>query len=522
MTRLNELMQIKILLVEDNPADADLLQEFLVADSINIQWDITPVELRQDALQCLSEQDFDIVLLDLSLPDSQGLSTLTRLQEVAFETPMIVMTGLNDQALALEAVRLGAQDYLVKDQITPQLLVRSIQYAIGRSETLQLLRESQQRFQAIFNQTFQLTALLSPEGIVLELNQTALEFTETKLSDVVGFPFSQMRMWGLNPAVQEQLHKAIAAASQSEFVRYEVDVIGKANQVRTVDFSLKSLKDEAGKVILLIAEARDISDRKKAEVEILKALERERELSELRARFVSMVSHEFRTPLSTIALSIGLLEMYGEQWKAEKKQVHFYRIQTAIQRMTGLLEDILVIGKAEAGKLEFKPALINLRKFCEQLVEEIQITDGKFHQISWSYSCAGDEVKTDEKLLRQILGNLLSNAFKYSNKGTLIKFEVLDEIGEDHVNFHENPQNKSIVFKVQDQGIGIPKSEQEHIFQTFFRATNIGTVSGTGLGLAIVKRAVDLHGGKVFCESEENIGTTFTIILPCYCHREET
>ncbi|MEG3846807.1 ATP-binding protein [Microcoleus sp. herbarium19] len=496
-------MWIKILLVEDNPADADLLAELLEV-SVGVQWELVSVEYLHQAIAHLSKQPFDVVLLDLSLPDSRGLETLTRLREVAPDTAMVVMTGLDDEAIALESVRLGAQDYIVKGQITTQLLVRTIRYAIERSQTFQMLRESERRFRAIFDSSFQLTKLLTPEGIVLEVNETALNFAELRSEDIVGRPIWEQPIWELSPNAKAQLKAGLAKAGTGEFFRSEMDLLGNSGQIVTVDLSLKPVKNETGQVLLLIAEARDISDRKRAEAEILKALAREKELSELRAKFVTMVSHEFRTPLTTIQFSAGLLQDYSSQWSEDKKSTHFVRIQLAVKRMTELLEDILVIGKIEANTLQFQPVSLNLEKFCRQLVEEQQLNDSNQHPIAFKSEGGNCDAQMDEKLLRQMLGNILSNAIKYSPSGSA-------------VSLHLKCQDREAIFQVEDRGIGIPQADLERILETFYRATNVGTISGTGLGLAIVKRAVELHGGQLAIESQEGSGTIFTITLPLIC-----
>jgi len=493
-------MWIKILLVEDNPADADLLAELLEV-SVGVEWELVSVEFLHQAIAQLGKQCFDIVLLDLSLPDSHGLETLTRLREVAPDAAMVVMTGLDDEAIGLEAVRLGAQDYIVKGQITTQLLVRTIRYAIERSQTFQMLRESERRFRAIFDSSFQLTKLLTPEGIVLEVNQTALDFAGVRSQNIVGRPIWEQLIWEQSPNGKEQLKEGIAKAATGEFFRREIDFLGKSGQIITVDLSLKPVKNDTGQVLLLIAEARDISDRKRAEAEILKTLAREKELSQLRAKFVTMVSHEFRTPLTTIQFSTGLLQDYSSKWTENKKSTHFARIQLAIKRMTELLEDILVIGKIEANTLPFQPVSLNLEKFCRQLVEEQQLNDSNQHPIAFIHEGGNCDAQMDEKLLRQMLGNVLSNAIKYSPAGSTVSLQL-------------NCQNHKAVFQVQDRGIGIPQADIERILETFYRSTNVGTISGTGLGLAIVKRAVELHSGQLAIDSQEGKGTTFTITLP--------
>lgn len=239
----------------------------------------------------------------------------------------------------------------------------------------------------------------------------------------------------------------------------------------------------------------------KAESEIRKALEKERELNELKSRFVSMVSHEFRTPMSTILFSADLLGMYINKWSEEKKMTHLNRIQSAIQRMIEMLDDILVIGKAEAGKLDFNPRPLNLEKLCRELVEDIQNADKNQHPLNVNIQDTFTEVKMDDKLLRHIIINLLSNATKYS-------------LGKTPVNFSVFCQDNQITFEIKDSGIGIPVEDQERLFDAFHRATNVGSIPGTGLGLAIVKRSVDLHGGTIIVDSQMGIGTTFTVTIP--------
>jgi PAS domain S-box-containing protein len=250
----------------------------------------------------------------------------------------------------------------------------------------------------------------------------------------------------------------------------------------------------------------DISDRKQAEEEIRNALAKEKDLSELKTRFITMASHEFRTPLSTILSSADLLEYYIEENSIEKQLQHIQRIQTSCLNMTQLLNDVLVIGRAEAGKLEFNPSPINLVEFCRDLVEEMQLTAGYQHKLS--FELTPDRLpKTkclpclDEKLLRYILNNLLSNAIKYSPSGENIYLRLYY-------------QDSCAILQVEDEGIGISLEDEEHLFETFYRGKNVENISGTGLGLAIVKRSVELHGGKIAFQSKIDRGTIFIVTLP--------
>ncbi|NHC34641.1 sensor histidine kinase [Scytonema millei] len=235
-------------------------------------------------------------------------------------------------------------------------------------------------------------------------------------------------------------------------------------------------------------------------LEVEQALVKEKELSELKSRFVSMTFHEFRTPLTAILSSAELLEDYGAIWHEEKKRHHLQRIQTQVKHMTSLLNDVLVMGKAEAGKLECQVTPIDLFQWCRSLVEEVQLIT-KTHEIVFHSQGKAEIVRLDEKLLRHILTNLLSNAIKYSPSATEVNFDLIWEPNQ-------------IIFQVRDRGIGIPASDRENLFDSFHRATNVGNIAGTGLGLAIVKKAVETHQGEIWFETQVGMGTKFIVAIP--------
>ena len=259
----------------------------------------------------------------------------------------------------------------------------------------------------------------------------------------------------------------------------------------------------------VMAIVRDITERKQAEADIRQTLEQQRKLNELKSRFVTMTSHEFRTPLASILSSSELLEHYSHKWSEEKKLGHLYRIQNSVKHMTELLNDVLLLGKADAGKLELKPTKIDVIQYCYQLVEEFDLTV-QTHQIIFQVQDSDktynvdDKCTTayvDEKILKHIIYNLLSNAVKYSPDSDRVYFELAC-------------QPQQVTFKVQDFGIGIPPEAQKQLFESFHRADNVGSIPGTGLGLPIVKRSVDLHGGNISVDSTIDRGTTFTITIP--------
>lgn len=245
----------------------------------------------------------------------------------------------------------------------------------------------------------------------------------------------------------------------------------------------------------------DITQRKRAEVELLAALQREKELSEMKSKFVSIASHELRTPLATILSSAELLEHYSESLSAEDRLKMLHGIQGAVKRMNAMIEDVLIIGKAEAGALQYEPKQVDLRDLCQKVVEELRGGVAKQHVIQFDHPFERDSLNLDEKLLRHILTNLLSNAVKYSPLGSTVSLLLTER------------DNQALI-EVGDQGIGIPPEDQARLFESFHRASNVGNRQGTGLGLVIVKKAVELHGGTISIDSKVDAGTRISVRLP--------
>jgi signal transduction histidine kinase len=230
-------------------------------------------------------------------------------------------------------------------------------------------------------------------------------------------------------------------------------------------------------------------------------LEKEKELIQLKERFISVVSHEFRTPLSVIMSSAELVQTFHERMPLERQLEHLHVILLQAEFMVSLMDDVLTVNKARAGRLEFKPMPLDVIRFCQETLERIQVLDKANHSFVFEHEGDLSNVTLDAKLLQHILVNLLSNAVKYSPDGGEVKLECKREGDE-------------IVLRVSDHGIGIPPEGLAHLFDLFYRATNTGDIGGTGLGLSIAKESVELHGGTIQCESELGVGTTFTVRLP--------
>lgn len=282
---------------------------------------------------------------------------------------------------------------------------------------------------------------------------------------------------------------------------YEYKFPDADGRLKDVIFNKAALIKADGTPVGIIGSFQDITEHKLMEEEIKKALDKEKELNELKSRFISTTSHEFRTPLTAILSSADLLEMYGRKWPEEKYYKHTGQIRRSVKYMTELLDDILTISRAESGIDAFSPGYINLHEVCSEVMESVRVKANEKHILRFDSQLGKNYFNLDEKLIRQILSNLLSNAIKYSPDGGMVRLSVSSHAGRLHID-------------VSDEGIGIAEEEKKNLMLPFYRARNAGTIPGTGLGLSIVKKSVELHGGEIFFDSRLNAGTTFSIIIP--------
>ncbi len=247
--------------------------------------------------------------------------------------------------------------------------------------------------------------------------------------------------------------------------------------------------------------ARDISARKRLETEVAAMLAKEREISEMKTRFISVTSHEFRTPMAAALGSVELLHNHFARMTPEKREELFTRIYGSLHRMTDMLDDILLLNRMDANRVEVRPTVIDLQKFVHSAVDEIRLGDREHHR--FALEAEGDlaEFVTDPGLLHHILSNLLSNAGRYSPANTTVTTRV-------------TATATAVTIAVTDQGIGIPEADRQRIFEPFERGSNVGQIKGTGLGLNIVKRMIGLLGGSISLESAPGGGSRFQVVLP--------
>ncbi|WP_281615833.1 PAS domain-containing sensor histidine kinase [Flammeovirga sp. SubArs3] len=248
---------------------------------------------------------------------------------------------------------------------------------------------------------------------------------------------------------------------------------------------------------------RNVISQKKIEMELRKNLEREKELNEMRSKFISMASHEFKTPLATVTTNLELMELTLEKKGFNLEELNLTkfvdRMRNESRRLNILMEEVLQLGKIEAGKTPFSPIKIEVEKFIREYLDEYIDRTALTREIRIDIKTELKEFYLDVELMEHVLDNLLSNAIKYSDQLITINVQVDDT---------------AFVFEIIDTGIGIPLTEFSQLFDSFFRASNTNHIQGTGLGLVIAKEFVEMHGGVIVCESEENVGSTFRVAIP--------
>ncbi|MFM1932286.1 MAG: hypothetical protein RL226_1589, partial [Bacteroidota bacterium] len=295
--------------------------------------------------------------------------------------------------------------------------------------------------------------------------------------------------------VRDEIGSRLLKVFEGNDSSFEIETRGQIYKLNAV-----GLRDANGEITQILLVEQNITEMKTAQTNMLKALEKERELNELKSRFVSMASHEFRTPLSTILSSVNLLRKEEVFEVAERREKHLNRVRNSVQNLTAILNDFLSLDKLEEGLVQMHPADVLLNNLLLDLVEELEglRKDGQRILLDFHEGCL---VTGDEQMLRNVFINLVSNAMKYSPENTVIEISCM-------------PVGQEIEVKVKDSGIGIPKADQEHLFGRFFRASNATNIQGTGLGLHIVKRYVDLLNGRIAFVSLPGEGTTFTVAFP--------
>lgn len=388
-----------------------------------------------------------------------------------------------------------------KDEVA--LLANSLRDLMNSLKEQQEARQlSEDQFATIFRESLDVILVLDGETqIILSANPIIHQVLGYAPDETIGMHFGQLfpQQKPVNSVDFTNQIKAVGVVFKTQpFVR-------KDGTVCPMDLIAAFIPWREKKAILVTL--RDVSEREIANAALEKAdslkqeLEQERAFIRIKESFISMVSHEFRTPLTVIASSASIIQHYNEKLTEDRKQQHLDKIQSQTRYLTGMMDDMLVLSKAQTGHLQPQFVEMEIKPYCDELLQHIYLIDENQHQFDVEYNTKTRLIFSDPTLLRHILFNLLSNAIKYSPVGTIIRFSLVQN-------------QSSLILTITDQGIGIPHEEQEKLFTPFHRANNVGTIKGTGLGLSIVKESVDAFQGEIAFTSQKDEGTTFRVRLP--------
>jgi PAS domain S-box-containing protein len=486
---------IKVLLIEDNPGDARLLQE-LLKEVTSVQFYIEQADCLSQGLQSLIEQTFDVILLDLSLPDSQDLETFVKLHRQAMAVPIVVVTGLDDETLAVRAVQMGAQDYLVKGKVSSDLLARSIRYAIERKRTEQQIREQA----ALLNIATDAILVRDLQSKILFWNQGAERLYGWKAEEALGQDASKL----LYKSDSSQFQKAYRCLIAEGEWYGEIDQITKAGKAVLVASRWTLMRDEDAKPKSILVVSTDITEKKQLEAQFLR-IQRMESIGTL----ASGIAHDLNNILTPILATAQLLKIRLVQ-EDERTQRMLEIVEVNTKRGAALIKQVLSFARGVEGK----QTILQIK----HLIREIQqIAEETFPKSIEVYNYTSPNLWTitgNVTQLHQVLMNLCVNARDAMPNGGKLSISAENfVVDENYARMNLDAKVGSyIVVTLTDTGTGIPAEMVDRIFEPFFTTKEVG--KGTGLGLSTVIGIVKSHGGFINVTSVMGEGTEFKVFLP--------
>jgi signal transduction histidine kinase len=496
-------MTRRLLVIDDDVA----LAKSLAAYFEDSGWLVEIAVKGADGIACIHRELPDVVLVDLNMPDISGLEVIVEASRCAVHLPIIVISGTVDLNDLLEATHLGAWDFVTKPVTSLAALEKTVMQSLERARLLKTNEIYRQHLEAlvardsvIFENSTVGIVFVDQAGRVSWRNGTSERLLGRELASGADFCKLldlQLGNWAqLLPRIQK-------LETFRQTCCFRDPVAHEEFCDRFVQFEGK-LVVESGEVCESVWILSDVTDQQRAEAEMQQTLMQQSELNMLRSRFVSMTSHEFRTPLAVIRSSLELLRDYRDRLPPEERGLLYGNIDNSVRRMTEMIDGMLLIGKTEAGREGFMPSFHDVTLLVSRFAQEVAQLQSEPQRLKISAFCTNPMVELDERYMAHIVTNLVGNAFKYSPQGGDVRVDIAD--ADEHFSV-----------SVSDQGIGIPQEDQSHLFETFCRARNVGNISGSGLGLAVVKRVVDMHHGHIAITSPlpgASDGTRVTVVLP--------
>ncbi len=483
-------------------------KDYLPYIVINPEFQITKVS------QLLQQYIPEFALVNLGEDARESIPELTGLEKICTEILTEKQTEFllksvarekNDGQLIYFDIRFHkSNDKLILFFIDTTELIQLRQSFIQKANEAELALNALQRFEyctnKIINSMEDILLITSSEGLIERINSAAEKILNLHKSELINFSLSEI----FNHHELKNLNFYQSICANPKIVKkLEICFLSKEEKEIEIEFNCFRAPTDIPQIYNCVLIGRDITIRKKAEREMRATVEKEKELRQLKSRFLSMASHEFRNPLSSILVCTDLLSQEKDnQLPVTEQNFYLKLIKDSALNIKSILENILVLSKAEAGKQKLVTSNFDLPDFCDRIIRELQLNYPE-RIIDLQVPSQKFDFEGDQKLLWHVFTNLLSNALKYSPEETPVDFKV-----------ELNDLASSVKITIRDRGIGIPKESQKYLFDSFYRANNVGEVAGTGLGLAIVKRSVDLQRGTISIASEENAGTTIELEFP--------
>ncbi|OUL27142.1 histidine kinase [Nostoc sp. RF31YmG] len=539
-----------LLIIDDCAADRKIYRRYLLQDPYQ-SYQILEADCAENGLALCQKNHCHVILLDFCLPDMSGLEFFDKLEQETFDTPLavIMLTGRGDEEVAVQAMKRGAQDYLVKQYLKPDVLQLAVRNAIKQSCLQAQLCKNRERQRLIATTALRIRQSLDLEQIlntaVVEVQQllkcdrvlvyqfapdnggktvaSSVESWETmaahnNIQDICHEIGGENHHWGCKLAIPQVYEAGLSHSYLNLLEQFNP----KINLVVPINLSNNG-KPEDQIWGLLIAHHKSGERQWQAdEVEILNelsvqlaiaiqqaellaqtqaALVKEKQLNAFKSQIVATVSHEYRTPLTSILAAASTLSKHGQRLDEMKQQRLLGIIEQKARSMSKLVDNMLMVNQIELDKTRFKPIPLDLLQFFCDLMDQTRETLTERHELIFNTSGNNNGFWGDRGLLQQIFVNLISNAIKYSPQGGSVEVYLAGTKSE-------------VMFYIKDEGIGIPMADQQKLFQSFSRGSNVGTIPGTGLGLAIAKSCVELHGGSITLSSHIGQGTKVTVSLP--------
>jgi PAS domain S-box-containing protein len=480
-------------------------REYLIVNQ-----DLLVVEASDSVSKFADSEESEILGQDVRevFPELVGIETTLRAifegEEESFLLEGIARNLDEDSLVYFDLVIQRLEEQLVIYLADVSELMVLKQSLVQRANEAEVLLSALRRFEDYTNKILTSMAdvflITTASGQIKQVNQATEQLFGYTKSELLHQPVSFLVV--SENFNHQDLYSTLIRANTS-VQQIELTCRTKEGKIIEVEFSCSIIETEVKGVFNCVYIGRDITARKEAEAKIRQALAKEKELRELKSGFISMASHEFRNPLSSILICTDSLKKNISNLSEEEASFYLDLIDAAAKNMQSLLEDVLIISRTETDRLQFTPTSLNLENFARQIIREILLTVPE-RNINFICDRFNSPVIVDKKLLRYILTNLLSNAIKYSASETTVDLVIRIDSESDN----------QVILEVRDRGIGIPQEAQKHLFESFYRAQNVGDTPGTGLGLSIVKKAVELHQGEITIDSQVGIGTTVKVILP--------